>query len=123
MLGVDDDPDVRTVGRRILERAGYVVHSTNSGAAAVATFAADPATADALVLDLTMPGMDGEATLREIRRVAPGIPVVLCTGYDDQSTADRFRDLDVSTILGKPYAGDDLVAAVDAAVRKAGLAD
>ena len=116
ILVVDDDASVLALGCRILRKAGFRVRGASGGAEAVASIAAEPGGTDVVVLDLSMPGMDGEATLRAIREIVPTIPVVLCTGYDDQATADRFGRLGLSGILGKPYDRHSLIAAVAAAI-------
>ena len=65
-----------------------------------------------MLLDLTMPHMDGRETFRELRRLRADLPVVLCSGYDVLESADRFAGMDFSGFLQKPYRLDDLARAL-----------
>ena len=56
-----------------------------------------------VILDLTMPGMNGEETLREIQEVRPGMPVILSSGYNRETARARLASLDVAGFLQKPY--------------------
>jgi DNA-binding NarL/FixJ family response regulator len=67
---------------------------------------------DAVLLDLTMPGMNGEAVFRALRQLRPGVRVVLMSGYDEQSAADRFAGEGLAGFVQKPYRVDELLGAV-----------
>jgi CheY-like chemotaxis protein len=56
-----------------------------------------------VLLDLNMPGMDGEQTFHAIRRVHPELPIVICSGYSDREVQSRFRDTTVSGFVQKPF--------------------
>jgi len=100
VLVVDDDPDVRTLLRRMLEAAGYRALEAENGRAALTRIA--ETTPDLILLDLMMPEMDGFEFLDELRRGGPrGIPIVVVTAKD--LTADDHRRLNgsVERILQK----------------------
>jgi CheY-like chemotaxis protein len=111
VLVVDDDPDVRGVLRRMLEKAGYRVAEAEHGRAALARLA--EATPDLVLLDLMMPEMDGFEFLDELRRggLARGVPIVVVTAKD--LTADDHRRLNgsVERILGKSALDRDTLLA------------
>jgi PAS domain S-box-containing protein len=108
VLLVDDEEPVRRMATRMLKAFGFEVLEAVDGRAAVAVAAAHPGLR-AVLLDLTMPHLDGRETFRELRRLRADLPVVLCSGYDVLESADRFSGMDFSGFLQKPYRLDDLV--------------
>jgi PAS domain S-box-containing protein len=110
VLVVDDEDALRNVARRLLEREGFQVRTASSGSEALRMFRARSGEIGVVLLDLTMPGMDGAETLRELRLVQPGVRVVLMTGYGD--VADRVALEDLSGFLPKPYDPPALVEAI-----------
>jgi len=79
ILIVDDDPEIGRMLTRSLARHGFEVDAVTSGGEALAK--AREAVYDAALVDLVMPGMDGADLASELRRVAPGLPIGLLTGY------------------------------------------
>ncbi len=86
ILLVDDEDLLREVLAEQLEDAGYEVQMAANGANALALLAADERV-DALITDLSMPGMDGLAVIRAVQHVRPGLPTVLLTGFAGESAA------------------------------------
>ena len=86
VLLVDDEDVVRDVLAEQLEMAGYGVIAAASGTEALALLSAGEAV-DALVTDLTMPGVGGLAVIRAAQERHPGLPAVLLTGYAGDGTA------------------------------------
>jgi len=82
ILLVDDEASVRNVGRRMLETLGFSVLVASDGSAAVQTFRQHSGEICAVILDLTMPTMDGEEALRQIRAISPNAMVILSSGYE-----------------------------------------
>jgi CheY-like chemotaxis protein len=104
VLIIDDDDDIREVAALSLESvAGWEVVSANSGAQGLAR--AIEHQPDAILLDVMMPGMDGPATFRELRKnpATARIPVLLLTAKVQSSDQKRFADLGVDAVLFKPF--------------------
>ena len=104
ILIIDDEDDIREVAALSLETiAGWEIVVAGSGAQGL-TIAAE-CRPDAILLDVMMPGMDGPATFRELRRnpVTAGIPVLLLTAKVQSSDQRRFADLGVQAVLFKPF--------------------
>jgi PAS domain S-box-containing protein len=114
VLLVDDEPMVRTVGKKMLERLGFDVLLADDGLQALALAEAHPELV-LILLDLTMPRLDGAGTYRELARVAPATPVVVTSGYSEQDLEGRFEGERFAGFLQKPFR----IAAVTARVRAA----
>ncbi len=112
VLIVDDEPAVRRFVSAALTRAGYAVQTANDGAEALARFTAQPDEYGVVILDLTMPVMDGEQAFRELRRLRPGVRVLLSSGYSEQEATGRFAGRGLAGFLQKPYRVGELVAKV-----------
>jgi two-component system cell cycle sensor histidine kinase/response regulator CckA len=118
LLVVDDEASVRAITASILERKGFVVVLAEDGREGADRFAAAPDQFRAVLLDLTMPRLNGEEALREIRRLRPKIPVLLMSGFNSQEAENRFAGLDVNGYLQKPFGGDQLLPAVRAMLNR-----
>jgi PAS domain S-box-containing protein len=108
VLLVDDEDSVRALGRRMLERLGFDVITAGDGEQAVSTFKRRRGEISCVVLDLTMPRMDGEAALDQIRRLDDQVPVVMSSGYDETKLAERLGSRRSVSFIQKPYRMDDL---------------
>jgi PAS domain S-box-containing protein len=87
VLLVDDEPLVRDVLRRQLESLGFTVATAANGQEALERFGDRLAALSLVILDATMPVLGGKDTLRELKRRRPALPVILCSGYDQQTAA------------------------------------
>ena len=103
VLVVDDEEAVRTVARLTLQRFGYEVLAAESGAEAVAIFREHADRIVAVLLDVTMPGMNGEETMSRMREIRKEVKVILSSGYDEANLENRFRSQDAAAFLKKPY--------------------
>lgn len=111
VLIVDDERLVRDVARVALRRSGLLVSEVQTGEEALATFAQRPEAFDLVVLDLTLPGLQGRAVLQALRDQRPNLPIVLTSGY----TAEEAGDLTAAPrtlFLQKPWRPEQLVRAV-----------
>jgi signal transduction histidine kinase/CheY-like chemotaxis protein/HAMP domain-containing protein len=102
VLLVDDEKGVREIGSAMLERLGYSVVTADDGAQAVRIFKERNDIA-LVILDLTMPRMDGVQCLRELRRHDPAARVVMSSGYSEQEVLQRLGEKGFCGILHKPY--------------------
>ena len=113
VLLVDDEPAVRQVLGEQLVYAGYEVVEREDGAAALRTMEQEPF--DALVTDLTMPGLDGVALIREAQSRTPGLCAILVTGYAGDATRLAVEEAVPGpfTLLQKPVRGVQLVDQIE----------
>lgn len=112
LLIVDDEEMVRNSARRMAEAAGYSVLTAADGEEALEVCGRHAKSIACVLLDLTMPKMDGAETFRELRRIAPEVPVVLSSGYSEEGVAGRFTGWGLSGFLHKPYQYETLIAAL-----------
>ncbi len=108
VLLVDDEAPVRTMTTRMLTALGFDVLTAADGEEAVALFGTRSAEIRAILLDLTMPRMDGHETCLALRRLRADVPVILCSGYDVRESAEKFSDLAFNGFLQKPYRLEEL---------------
>jgi DNA-binding response OmpR family regulator len=108
ILVVDDDADVRSMVRAVLETEGYSVDVADDGFAALR--AVESHRPDCVVLDVMMPGMDGHAVLSRIRGgVRSLVPVVMLTAAADDDQAWQAWTEGVDYFLAKPFEADELL--------------
>jgi CheY-like chemotaxis protein len=103
VLLVDDEETVRAVARAMLEKLGFRVLTARDGIEAVEIFRLQGQNITCVVLDLTMPRMDGEETFRRLRQLRPGVPVVISSGYNEQEVTQRFVGQGLAGFIQKPY--------------------
>ena len=115
VLLIDDEQIVREVGATMLRRAGFEVLVAEDGRAALEIFAVEPANVDVVLLDLSMPRMDGQETFAALKGLRSDVRVVLTSGYNEQEAVDRFAGEGLAGFVQKPYRLDDLVRAIDSA--------
>ncbi len=110
VLLVDDEEHVLRLMRVFLQRAGFRVLTASSGAAALELIRSGPVGVGLVILDLTMPGLSGAATLMELRKLVPDLPVVITSGYSEEEAAQHCNGQPIQGFLPKPYLSADLVA-------------
>src|SRR5262249_12107391 len=103
VLVVDDEDLVRNMARLTLERCGYAVETASNGQSAIEIFAQSPSAFSAVLLDLTMPVMDGEEALHHLKGIQPNVAVVLSSGYNETEAFEKFQDRGACGFLQKPY--------------------
>ncbi|MCC6858578.1 MAG: PAS domain S-box protein [Bryobacterales bacterium] len=114
VLVVDDEQIVREMARKALQRHGYTVLQADGGPAAIDIFRRYPGEIALVLLDLSMPGMSGEETLRGLRKIRPDVKVVLSSGYSEAETMEAFQGQPVSGFIQKPYTARGLAEKVKA---------
>jgi len=103
LLVVDDEPMVREFAQRLLETEGYRVLEAGSGSEALALLRARLEEIDGVLLDVSMPGMDGDTLLSSLRSFAPTLPVIVHSGHSLERTSERLRQWNIAGVLQKPY--------------------
>ncbi len=116
VLLADDESSVRTVGRRLLERVGFEVLTASDGREAVELFRRHRDAVRLVVLDMTMPVLDGEGCFRELRDLAPDVKVIMSSGYNEQEVVERFAEKGLAGFVQKPYKAADLLPRIRAAL-------
>src|SRR4051795_13572 len=116
LLLVDDDPPIRRMLERTLVAEGYSVEAAADGGAALA--AVERSVPDAIVLDVSMPGIDGLSVTRRLRAKGLRVPILLLTARD--AVHERVAGLDAGAddYLVKPFDADELSARVRALLRR-----
>jgi two-component system, cell cycle sensor histidine kinase and response regulator CckA len=99
---VDDEPQVRKTLDRLLRMSGFVVVLAKGGREAIEIYRTDGDSIDCVLLDLSMPDLDGEETFRELKKIRPNVRVVLNSGYAEQDILNRIEGAGFAGLLHKP---------------------
>ncbi len=116
ILVVDDEPAARVLANRVFSEAGFEVVTVQSGFECLAQFRKRPNWFDLILLDLSMPFMDGEETFRRLRALNPRAVVLLSTGFlaQAQERIDRMLAAGLAGSIRKPHRPDELLVRVHA---------
>lgn len=112
VLFVDDEPRVARLAQEILESLGYSVEALTSSRTALERFRAEPERFDVVVTDQTMPHLAGDVFAREILRVRPDTPIVLCTGVSENLDGGAWSEIGIHSFLRKPFGQEQLGSTV-----------
>jgi CheY-like chemotaxis protein len=116
---VDDQRSLVELAEETLAELGYEPAGFDSSVAALQAVRANPQRFDAVLTDETMPDLGGVELAREIRRVRPGLPILLMSGYSGERLADRARAAGVAEVLHKPLLRREIAEALGRALRPA----
>ena len=108
ILLVDDEEEFVAIGTEMLQSLGYDVTPGTSSLEALGAFRVQPDRFDAVVTDRTMPDMTGDALARELLRIRPDLPIILCTGFSEQVTEQAARSMGIRAFVLKPLVLYDL---------------
>ena len=113
ILVIDDDPAIRSLVSDCLELEGYDVRAAEDGFAGLRAIEAQRP--DCVLLDVMMPGLDGQQVLQRIRAAENGadLPVVMLTAYSDDANAWQAWTEGVDYFLGKPFEPEELLRYLD----------
>ncbi|MDE0368704.1 MAG: response regulator transcription factor [bacterium] len=121
LLVVEDDQEVRRSLRRALRLEGYEVATAVDGMAGIEQLAIQPA--DAIILDVMMPRLDGLGVARHLRALGDRTPILMLTARHDVSNRVEGLDAGADDYLVKPFALDELLARIRALLRRSGASD
>jgi CheY-like chemotaxis protein len=110
LLVVDDEPMALVLATRVLSEAGFAVQTAQSGFECLDIFRKNPGQFDLVLLDLSMPFMDGEETFTRLQGILPEVTVLLSTGFIAQDRLDRMLASGMAGFLRKPHRPDEMVA-------------
>ena len=113
VLLAEDEPLLRELGASVLESLGYQAVTADDGEEALSAFRERHHQLCAVLLDLKMPRMAGKEAYIEMRKIDPGVPVIVCTGYGDNEEVQELLTLGARGMLAKPYRIADLAAKLE----------
>ncbi len=116
ILLVDDEENVRLTTQVMLEESGFAVITAADGAEGVEVFRNQAARLSAVVLDMNMPRMNGAEAFREMHRIAPRVPVILTSGFDEQDAVGEFTGAGLAGFIQKPYRMRALLQKLESAI-------
>ena len=103
ILLVDDEPSILRVTAMILDKQNYRVLCASDGSEALAVFAQQMDSIQAVLTDINLPSMDGVALIRAIKRVKPDMVFIASAGQGDELRLRELQELRVTNLLTKPY--------------------
>ena len=109
---VDDEEPIRESCKEFIENYGYHVQTFSNGIEAFETFQTNPAKFDLIVTDMTMPGLTGDKLASKILKIQPDIPIVLCTGFNENITQKKAIALGINQFIQKPLLSQDLLGLI-----------
>lgn len=112
ILFLDDEKAIVTMVKQTLESLGYEVVATTSSIDALEVFKAQPDKFDLVVTDQTMPTMTGGELSKELMRIRPDIPIILCTGYSEMIDEDKAKSMGIREFVMKPLLMRDLAETI-----------
>jgi len=120
ILVVDDEPAARFLSQRLFSEAGFEVVTVQSGFDCLTEFRKQPSGFDLILLDLSMPFMDGEETFRRLRRMNPTVVVLLSTGFlgQAQNRIERMMAGGMAGVIRKPHRPDELLAQINSILER-----
>ncbi|PIE52418.1 hypothetical protein CSA37_06425 [Candidatus Fermentibacteria bacterium] len=114
ILFVDDEPLIRSIAETMITGMGLSVTLASNGREGLNKFKASSEEFSIVILDLTMPEMDGDEVFREIRKMSPKTPVLISSGYNEHEMLSRFTDIKPEGFLKKPYSVSELAGKIQA---------
>ncbi len=118
ILVVDDEAGVRALTSQILARQGYATLEAQSGEEGLLRFLEAPEAVRLVILDLGLPGMDGEECLARLRQVNPAVRVIVVSGRQDEGLRPRLLAAGACAFLTKPFGIHELVEQVAAVLAR-----
>jgi PAS domain S-box-containing protein len=118
VLLVDDDAAVLEISKQMLEGLGLTVLTASNGREGVEVFRSHHGEIALVLLDLTMPEMDGEEALQAMREIHPEVRVLLSSGFGEMHAMSRFAGKGLAGFIQKPYQTAELLAQVEKALKK-----
>jgi PAS domain S-box-containing protein len=112
ILFVDDEKSLAELGRAMLVRLGYRVKAMTSPLEALEAFRDEPDGYDLLVTDITMPQMTGDVLAKQVRKIRPGLPVIVMSGFSERMNQEKAKDSGIDGFISKPMLLGDLASSI-----------
>jgi PAS domain S-box-containing protein len=118
ILLVDDEEAIVETVKQMLDRLGYIVVPRTSSIEALETFRKDPDGFDLVITDLTMPRMTGAEFTKELMRLRPDIPIILCTGYSELMGEEEAKAMGIREFFKKPIRSQKMLEKIRSVLDK-----
>ncbi|HPG42010.1 MAG TPA: two-component regulator propeller domain-containing protein [bacterium] len=112
ILFVDDEKDIVSLYKQILENLGYVVTAKTNSVESLEEFRKNPGIYNLVITDQTMPNLTGADLSKEILRIRPDMPIILCTGYSESITQEKALALGIREFILKPLTMTTIASAI-----------
>ena len=118
VLFIDDEPQIAGMAKRHLEKLGYGVEIRTDSREALELFKIKHAEFDLVITDVTMPHMSGDKLARELLKIEPRLPIILCTGFSTRVSEHRIAQLGIRAVMMKPLVRDELAQLIREVLEK-----
>ncbi len=112
IIFIDDEKALVDIGKKTLEKLGYQVTGFTNPAQALGRIRSKPGDVDLVITDQTMPGMTGLQIAGQVKKISPGTPVLLCTGFNNMVSQDKLAMNGVDQLLMKPVSRINIAQAI-----------
>ncbi len=117
VLLVDDNKTILKLGEKVLQRAGFNVLTAEDGQEGVDVYTENRDDISVVVLDLTMPRMNGAEAFAAMREICSDVQVILSSGYDESDASGNFAGGRLAGFIQKPYRPMELIAKIEEVIR------
>jgi CheY-like chemotaxis protein len=117
ILLVDDDPHIRSLGRELLEKLGYGVETAEKGEEVLEKFQQGQSV-DLVILDYHLPGMSGLEVCRRLKPLAPGVRMLIASGFSSTQEIEQLRAAGAAGFLRKPFRLKELQSQIEEILRE-----
>lgn len=111
---VDDEDDIRSAARSVLEHFGYKVLTATNGVDAIEKLRSD--IVDVVITDVSMPGMDGATMISKLTATRPNLKIIVMSGSIDDERADLLDTLNITRRISKPFSAETLITELKSAI-------
>lgn len=116
ILFIDDEPGMLVIGRRVLKSLGHHVTVERDPTEALEMLLRNTHAYDLIITDLTMPTLTGDKLAKQISKIRPDLPILMCTGHTHHLEAEQLAACGIKGVLSKPFTRDDLDVAISNAL-------
>jgi CheY-like chemotaxis protein len=113
ILFVDDEELVRKVANKMLTRRGFEVINAEDGPSAIEIYKKNMSKINLVVIDYTMPGMDGLETYHELKKINKDVKVIIVSGYDEKDEVKKLEDTNLIGFIQKPFRVSELLEKIN----------
>jgi len=112
ILLIDDEEQIVSMEQQMLENLGYEVTARTDSTEALKEFSQKPQNFDLVITDMTMPHMTGDELALKLLDIKPDIPVILCTGFNEDITEEKALAMGIQKFVMKPVIKNDLATTI-----------